>query len=136
MEKELVASMSGINVTAQADTLRTLNISEEQLRTHKLKLPETANARTTDDKVKVNVEDSVEIKKVIARKFTPPAAKATPAFDANYFGPIVHELINDKVMGYMYQVYKGSSPIYTGIWNWAKTLTMAPKDGQPTHACT
>ncbi len=125
MEKEFVASLSGINLSAQTDALRTLNISEEQLRAHSLKLPAAANVRTTDDSVNLKVEDSSATRRVIARKFPAPIAKPTPAFDANYFGPIVHELIHDKVMGYMYQVYKGSSPIYTGMWNWAKN----PNDG-------
>jgi CubicO group peptidase (beta-lactamase class C family) len=125
MEKEAVASLSGINVSGQTDTIRSLNVTEEQLKAHSLRLPQAINVRTTDDDVSLKVEDSVETRKIIAKKFTPPAAKATPAFDANYFGPIVHELIHDKVMGYMYQVYKGSSPIFTGIWNWAKN----PNDG-------
>jgi CubicO group peptidase (beta-lactamase class C family) len=125
MEKEAVASFSGISLSAQNDELRTLNISEQQLRAHVLKLPEAINARTTDDHVTVMVEDSGETRRSIAKKFVPPAAKAAPAFDANYFGPVVHELIHDKVMGYMYQIYNGASAIYTGIWNWAKN----PNDG-------
>ncbi|TDH23510.1 class A beta-lactamase-related serine hydrolase [Segetibacter sp. 3557_3] len=125
MEKEIIAPLSGINLSASTESLRTLNISEDQLRAHTVKLPSTINVRTTDDNVSAKVEDSVNTRSIIAKKFAPPVAKAAPAFNANYFGPIVHELIHDKVMGYMYQVYKGSSPIFTGIWNWAKN----PNDG-------
>lgn len=113
-----------IGLFAQSNAFRKFNVSEQQLKAHKLKLPNAADIRSSNT-VDLKVEDNNETKKVIFRKFTPPTPRPTPAFDANYFGPIVHELLKDKVMGYMYQVYQGNTAIYTGLWNWARN----PNDG-------
>ena len=113
-----------MKVAAPINVFSKLKISEQQVKAHTLKVPNASNIRSTN-MADLKVDDLDDTKKVIFEKFRRPAPLPKPAFDANYFGPIVHEMLKDKVIGYMYQVYKGGSAIYTGQWNWAKN----PNDG-------
>ncbi|WP_207492513.1 serine hydrolase domain-containing protein [Aridibaculum aurantiacum] len=115
-----------MKVAAPVNVFKKLNISEQEVQTHSLRVPIASNIRS-NTMADLKVEDLNETKKVIYAKFKKPAPLLTPAFDANYFGPIVHELLKDKVVGYMFQVYKGGNAIYTGQWNWARILNDGSK---------
>lgn len=113
----------GLFAQTQNDELRRLNMTEAQLRTHQLTLPDASDIRS-NSAMNINVADAEETQKAIHKQFAPPPANAgggTPAFDPNYFGPIAHSMLKDKVIGYSYQIYKANNAIYTGIWNWAKS---------------
>lgn len=112
----------GLNAQTPSDELRRLNMTDAQLRAHQLKLPNAADIRSYNA-MDITVKDAEETQKAIRKQFAAPPASAagTPAFDPNYFGPVAHSLLKDKVMGYAYQIYNGNNPIYTGIWNWAKS---------------
>ena len=113
----------GLFAQTQSDELRRLNLTETQLKAHQLVLPNAADIRS-NSVMDINVADAEETQRTIRKQFAAPAPSAaggTPAFDANLFGPIVHSMIKDKVMGYSYQIYNGNSAIYTGIWNWSKS---------------
>ena len=114
----------GLFAQTQSDELRRLNMTETQLKAHQLKLPNAADIRS-NSAMDINVADADETQRTIRKQFAAPPASGvgggTPTFDPNYFGPIAHSMLKDKVIGYSYQIYKGNSAIYTGIWNWAKS---------------
>lgn len=123
----LVLLCFGMNLIAQnqGDALRQFNLTEQQLRAHQLSLPNLGPIRS-DENVELKTEEINAAKTRILKQFpVAGTANAVPAFDVNYFGPIVHNALKDNVMGYAYQVYNGNNAIYTGIWNWAKN----PNDG-------
>ena len=109
---------------AQREVLKQYNLTEQQVKAHQISLPKGATVRSNES-AEPSAADIQVTQALIFKKFGQPSAAAKPTFDVNYFGPVAHFFLKDKVKGYAFQVYKGGNAIYTGQWNWAKS----PADG-------
>jgi len=58
---------------------------------------------------------------LIARKTFAPKLKPAPKIDVTKMGEELHAALKDNVRGYAFQVRKGGQPIYTLIWDWARS---------------
>ncbi|WP_373552827.1 serine hydrolase domain-containing protein [Haliscomenobacter sp.] len=88
----------------------------------------------TTQQVNAHVIDPVELRGVISDGEEPERLRpfvgrprlqihGLPKLNVNGFGQDLHARIKDNVTGYAMQLRKNGAPIYTLIWNWAKTPT-------------
>lgn len=87
-------------------------ISEEAARAH-----EIAPAHTRD----VEIETVDPDREVSLEVPAPRAAPRGTGVDLNQFGATFHAALEDSVTGYMWQVRKHGSLVFTGQWEWSQT---------------
>lgn len=90
----------------------------------------------TPQQVNAHVIDPVELRGVVSDAEEPERLRpfvgrprlqiqGLPRLNVNSFGQDLHASIKDRVTGYAMQLRKNGAPVYTLLWNWAKT----PADG-------
>ena len=111
-------SATGIN----ADALSQLNLTAQALKDHQFMPPHVSDIQS-DDNADIKEEDLAALRKEISSRLPVLATpRAVPAFDPNIFGPLIHNIFKDQVMGYSFQVYKNNAAIYSGQWKMARSL--------------
>lgn len=113
-----------VNLYAQKEGFQLGNIKPEMVKQHDLSPQNIRSVKSADENgiESIKSNDLAIYKSKVTVK---PVRKSEPSFDANYFAPLLHEILKDKVMGYMCRVFQNGQPIITLKWNFAK----APADG-------
>lgn len=128
MKNYILISTALLGITtslhAQNEGFQLGNIKAETVRKHELSPANIRGVKATQDNT-IESMKSVDVAVFKEKLKIKPVAKAKPGFDANYFGPLLHEILKDRVVGYLGLVYKDGQPISFLKWNWAKT----PADG-------
>jgi Beta-lactamase len=107
------------------EELSQLNLTEQTLKDHQFMPPNVSDIQSNENS-DLKEEDLAALRKEISSRFPVLATpRATPAFDPTIFGPIIHNLLKDQVMGYSFLINKNSNTIYSGQWKMAKS----PADG-------
>lgn len=123
LASSLIMGLS-VNLYAQKEGFQLGNVKPEMVKQHELAPQNIKGIKSADENgiEKIQANDLAVFKSKVKVKIEP---KPQPAFDANYFAPLLHEIIKDKVMGYMCRVFQNGQPIITLKWNFAKS----PADG-------
>ena len=87
--------------------------------------PQQVNAHVIDPaELRGIISDGEEQERSMPYVFRPQLKfNALPKLNVNAFGQELHAKIKDQVTGYAMQLRKNGAPVYTLIWNWAKTPT-------------
>ena len=87
--------------------------------------PQQVNAHVIDPaELRGIMSDGEEQERSMPYVFRPQLKfNALPKLNVNAFGQELHAKIKDQVTGYAMQLRKNGTPVYTLIWNWAKTPT-------------
>lgn len=94
----------------------------ERAKSYNFRPPHIAGAATRQEQAQLS-GPSLIVRRPIAVKPQP----AKPKLNVTKMGEDMHAALKDNVRGYAFQVRKGGQPIYTLIWDWARTPNQGSK---------
>jgi CubicO group peptidase (beta-lactamase class C family) len=94
----------------------------EQAKGHTFRPPHIASANTKDERLARTAPAAIQLRRA-ALKVGP----VKPKLNVSKMGEDMHAALKDSVRGYAFQVRKGGQPIYTLIWDTARSANQGGK---------